>query len=98
MHVDIGKKLVDLTDFISPELTVIDATRYLFRNGPVGGNLEDVKVHNKVIVSTDPTLADTYAAEMVGVDTIKIPNIVEAKKRKFGNWDTSNASISSVKV
>ena len=58
IHIDIGNKLVDITDFINPDLTVIDASRVLFRNGPSGGNLEDVVAMNKVIVSTDSTLAD----------------------------------------
>jgi len=34
MHMNIGQNLVDVTDFIKPELTVIDATRVLTRNGP----------------------------------------------------------------
>jgi len=97
MHVNIGKKLVDLTDFISPELTVIDATRVLVRNGPSGGNLKDVATLNKIIVSTDPTAADTFAAGMMKKHPMDIPYIREAVGRGFGNADIGKADIYTVK-
>ena len=42
IHFDIGTKLAHLTDFIKPDLNVIDAYRVLLRNGPTGGDLADV--------------------------------------------------------
>jgi len=96
IHVDIGENLVDITDFIYPDLNVIDATRVLLRNGPIGGNLDDVKQVNKVIVSTDPTLADTYACTLVDVEPSAVPNIKVAIKRGFGNADLTKANIKSI--
>jgi uncharacterized protein (DUF362 family) len=98
IHVDIGRKLVDLMDFMSPELTVIDATRVLLRNGPSGGNLADVAVFNKLIVATDPTLADAYASKLLNIDPMKIPYLAEATQRKKGNMDISQADILAIKV
>ncbi len=93
IHNNIGVKLVDLTDFIKPDLTVIDAYRVLIRNGPRGGNLKDVEDYKTLIVGTDPTLADTYAAELVGRDPLSVNYILEAKNRGFGKFDTSKADI-----
>ncbi len=96
MHNGIGRKLVDLTDFISPDLTVIDATRVLTRNGPSGGSLDDVITLNKVIVGTDPTLTDAYACSLVKQDPMSIPYIEEAVNRKFGSADISRAAIHKI--
>lgn len=96
MHVDIGRKLVDLTDFMSPDLTVIDATRVLMRHGPSGGDLGDVVRMDTIIVATDPTLADAYAATLVGRDPMSIPNIEVAVKRGFGNADVTKAKIDRI--
>lgn len=93
IHDNIGLKLVHLTDFIKPDLTVVDAYRVLMRNGPSGGNLEDVEEYKTIMVGVDPTLCDSYACELIGKDPLSISNIREAKKHGFGNYDTSKADI-----
>lgn len=98
MHGNIGRKLVDLTDYINPDLTVIDATRVLMSNGPSGGNTADVVTMNKVIASTDPTLADAFAASLVERDPLSISYIREAANRSFGNADLMKAKIHSLKA
>ena len=98
MHVGIGRKLVDLTRFMNPELTVIDATRVLVRNGPSGGNLVDVEDIKKIIVSTDPTLADSYAATIMNKDPKDIPYIKEAIKLNYGNADITKARVHKITV
>ncbi|MBU1925440.1 MAG: DUF362 domain-containing protein [Candidatus Omnitrophica bacterium] len=96
IHFDIGRKLVDLADFIQPDLNVIDAYRVLLRHGPQGGNLEDVEYKNKVIVGTDPTLLDSYACRLMGKDPFAVPYIKSAIERKFGKFDLEQADILSV--
>mgnify|MGYP000954075888 CR=1 FL=1 len=96
MHPGIAKKLVDLTDFLSPELTVIDATRVLTRNGPTGGNTADVTVMNKVFASADPTLADAFACSLMKKDPLSVSYIKEAADRQFGNWDVAKANIQNI--
>jgi uncharacterized protein (DUF362 family) len=98
MHVNIGPKLVDLAQFINPDLTVIDASRVLMRNGPTGGNLADVKAYDTVIAATDPTLADAYAARLVDVDPMDVPYIKSAVKMKYGSADITNARTLNVEV
>jgi len=98
IHFNIGRKLVELTDFISPDLTVIDAHRVLVRNGPSGGNLEDVVTMDKLIVATDPTLADAYAAKLAGYDPLDIPYIKEAVQGNFGNINIEDANILELKT
>ncbi len=98
MHQNFARNLVDLTDFINPELTVVDAFRVLIRNGPMGGNLEDVVYKNKVLVSTDPTLADMFACSIVDVDPQTVPYLKHAIQRKFGITDIANADIAVLKI
>jgi uncharacterized protein (DUF362 family) len=98
MHFNIGPKLVDLTRFINPDLTVIDAYRVLMRNGPTGGNLADVNTMKMIIVGTDPTLADTCAAELVGVDPMAVPYLKTAAKEKFGSLDIETAKKITIEV
>ncbi len=93
MHDGLGRKIVDLTDFINPELTVIDGIKYLERHGPTGGNTSDVRELNTVIVSTDPTLADAYASAAAGKDPLFLENVRIAAKRKLGNADIGKADI-----
>jgi len=98
IHSGIGTKLVDLTDFIQPDLTVIDAYRVLLKNGPTGGNLNDVVKMGKLIAATDPTLADAYAAKMAGKDPLSICYIAEAAKRGFGSTNIDGADILKISV
>jgi uncharacterized protein (DUF362 family) len=98
IHNNIGEKLVDLTDFINPELTIIDGTRVLLKNGPSGGSLDDVKVFDTVIASTDPTLADTYACGIVEKDPMDIPYIEAAARRGFGHHDLSTRDVLRIEL
>lgn len=98
IHQNIGAKLVDLTSFINPELTVIDANRVLLRNGPTGGNLDDVKKLDTVIVSTDPLLADIAACKLMDVDPAQVPYVKTAIERNFGITDMSKADVIDIKA
>ena len=44
LHQQIHQSLVDLANFMLPTLTLMDCYRILLRNGPTGGNLEDVAI------------------------------------------------------
>lgn len=93
IHSGIGDKLVDLAEFFKPDLIVIDATRYLKAHGPSGGNLSDVVKMDKVMAATDPTLADMFAAGLVGRDPMALPNVRAAVDRSFGRHDLENSDI-----
>ena len=63
LHQRIHESLADLAAFMRPTLTIIDAYRVLLRNGPGGGNLEDVALKKTLIAGTDPVALDAYAAK-----------------------------------
>ena len=46
-----------------PTLTILDCYRILLRNGPTGGNLEDVAMKKTVVAGTDPVALDAYVAK-----------------------------------
>lgn len=96
MHQNIDKKLVEITQFIQPDLTIIDATRILLRHGPTGGNLEDVEEKNTVIASTDPVLADAYAATLFNKKPEDIGYIKLAAEAGLGNINIKTAVFKEV--
>lgn len=98
MHVNIGVKLAHLTDFIKPDLTVIDGYRVLVRNGPTGGNLEDVVNMKTLIAGKDPVLCDAYAAKLRDYDPLSISYIKEASKIGLGSVDIEKAKITEINI
>ena len=42
---------------------MIDCYRILLRNGPTGGNLEDVALKKTIVAGTDPVAIDAYVAK-----------------------------------
>jgi uncharacterized protein (DUF362 family) len=63
LHQRIHESIVDLTSFAKPTLTVMDAYRVLMRNGPTGGDIDDVEMKHTVVASVDPVAVDAYAAQ-----------------------------------
>ena len=48
---------------VLPTLTVMDAYRVLIRNGPTGGDVDDVEMKHAIVASVDPVAVDAYAAQ-----------------------------------
>ncbi|MGA2886838.1 MAG: DUF362 domain-containing protein [Terracidiphilus sp.] len=63
LHQQIHQSLVDLAAFMLPTVTLIDCYRILLRNGPTGGNLEDVSLKKSMVAGTDPVALDAYVAK-----------------------------------
>jgi uncharacterized protein (DUF362 family) len=59
-HQDIHGIIADLALMMRPTFVVLDATRVLFRSGPTGGSLSDVKEGRTLVVSQDSLAADAY--------------------------------------
>lgn len=93
LHQQIHTTVVDMTAFFRPRLTVIDATRILVRNGPTGGNLEDVEVRNTVVASADPVAADAFGATLFGQAPSACAWIVNAHRRGLGEMDLSRVEV-----
>lgn len=96
MHSDIGVKLAHMTDFIKPDLNVIDAYRVLLRHGPSGGDMADVMEMKTVIAGVDPVLCDSYAARLMDKDPLSLGFISHGVKNNIGSADISKADILTV--
>ena len=59
-HQDIHGIIADLALMIRPTFVVLDATRVLFRSGPTGGSLADVRPGHTIAASTDTLAADAF--------------------------------------
>lgn len=85
LHQRIHESLVDLADFMRPTLTMIDCYRVLIRNGPTGGNLEDVLLKKTLVAGTDPVALDAYVAKAYwNLDVSSLPYLQMAAKRGLG--------------
>lgn len=88
LHQQIHQSLVDLANFMLPTLTVMDCYRVLLRNGPTGGNLEDVAIKKTVVAGTDPVAIDTYVAKAYwDLDPAHLPYLQMAAARGLGTVD-----------
>jgi uncharacterized protein (DUF362 family) len=96
IHKDIHQRLADLNTVIRPQLTIIDATRILLRNGPTGGNLKDVKVLDTLIASADPVAADSYATTLFGMKPEQLGSNVAAAKLGLGEMNLSKVKMVNV--
>ena len=85
LHQRIHESLVDLADFMRPTLTMIDCYRVLLRNGPTGGNLEDVLLKKTIVASTDTVAVDAYVAKAFwNMEVDALPYLKLAAKRGLG--------------
>jgi uncharacterized protein (DUF362 family) len=85
LHQRIHESLADLADFIRPTLTMIDCYRVLVRNGPTGGNLEDVQLKKTLVAGTDPVALDAYVAKAYwNLEEAALPYLKMASERGLG--------------
>ncbi len=89
LHRKMADCLVDINSVIRSDLTIVDATRILLRNGPQGGRIEDVQTLNTLIASPDIIAADSYAATLFNLSPQDVPAIVAGAKRGLGVMDLS---------
>ena len=91
LHQKIHESLVDLADFIRPTLTLIDCYRVLIRNGPTGGNLDDVLLKKTLVAGTDPVALDAYVAKAYwNLDVSSLPYLKMASQRGLGTYEFGN--------
>ena len=85
LHQQIHESLADLASFMLPTLTIMDCYRVLLRNGPTGGNLEDVALKKTVVAGTDPVALDAYVAKAYwNLDPEHLPYLQMAASRGLG--------------
>jgi uncharacterized protein (DUF362 family) len=99
MHAQgLHQSIADLCTVVRPQLTVVDATRILLRNGPTGGNLDDVKQTDTVIASADMVAADSYAATLFGLTANDIDYIRFGAEMGLGQMDLDTIKVEEIAV
>ena len=93
MHHNLGQKLADLATVIRPKLTVIDATRILLRNGPQGGDLDDVKILDTLVASADAVACDAFATTFFKMEPDEIASTVAAYNMGLGEMRLDRMEI-----
>jgi uncharacterized protein (DUF362 family) len=99
LHQQIHQSLVDLASFMLPTFTLMDCYRILLRNGPTGGNLEDVLLKKTVVAGTDPVALDTWVAKAYwNLDPEHLPYLQMAANRGLGtvNFETLPVKVSQI--
>ncbi len=91
-HQDIHGIIADLATMMRPTFVVLDGTRVLFRSGPTGGSLADVKPGRTLVASADSLAADAFGwDELLERKGEALPRyFAKAKERGLGTpeWKT----------
>jgi uncharacterized protein (DUF362 family) len=91
LHQNINESLADRADFMRPTLTIIDCYRVLIRNGPPGGNLEDVVMKKTLVAGTEPVALDAYVAKAFwNLEISSLPYLKMAADRGLGKYDSES--------
>src|SRR5208337_690295 len=99
LHQQIHQSLVDLASFMLPTLTMMDAYRVLIRNGPTGGNLEDVELKKTLVAGTDPVALDAYVAKAYwNLEVDALPYLRMAASRGLGTYQFENVRTQIMKL
>jgi uncharacterized protein (DUF362 family) len=94
LHQQIHQSLADLASFMLPTLTLMDCYRVLVRNGPTGGNPEDVLLKKTVVAGTDPVAIDAYAAKLYwNLGAEQLPYLAMAAARGLGSADLASLDV-----
>jgi uncharacterized protein (DUF362 family) len=77
-----------------PTVTLLDGYRILLRNGPTGGNLEDVALKKTMVAGTDPVALDAYVAKAWwNLDPEHLPYLAMAAAHGLGSVDFENIPV-----
>ncbi|MBI4843651.1 MAG: DUF362 domain-containing protein [Nitrospirae bacterium] len=98
IHQKLDQSLVDVSSFVKPSLTVLDAVRVLAANGPQGGDLSDVKTVNAVIAGRDQVAVDSYGAALFGVNGSEIGYVRLAAEQGHGVMELEKLNIRKISL
>ncbi len=91
---DLHRCIAEITYYIKPSLTIIDATRILLTMGPQGpGVVKDIGI---VAAGTDIVSLDAYGTKLLGQDPYNIPHIKIAEEMGLGIADLNKVNIKNV--
>ncbi|WP_425057945.1 hypothetical protein SCACP_25230 [Sporomusa carbonis] len=91
---DLTQCIAELAAFRKPHLTIVDATKGIIDNGPMGpGTIREWK---QVIFGADPVAVDTYAATLFGHKPADIGYIPAAAQLGVGEMDLQKLTVVKV--
>lgn len=93
IHSKFAQKIVDVNTLVKPTLSILDGYRVLFRNGPTGGSLDDVRLDKTLVAGVNPVCVDAYGARFFGKTAADFPWLVEANARGMGEIDVAKLRI-----
>jgi len=93
LHQGLDAAMVDLAAFFKPALTVLDAYRVLFRNGPQGGRLSDVKELKTVVAGVDYVAIDALGSTFLDVNPQELRFLQLAHERGLGEFQLEKLTI-----
>jgi len=72
--------LVDICEYINPDLSIIDGVEGMEGDGPSSG---DKRFVGLILASKNPYALDTVASKLIGITPLSIPTLKVAKNRKI---------------
>lgn len=99
-HQDIHGIITDLARMLRPTFVVLDGTRVLWRSGPTGGSLADVRPGKTIVASTDSLAADAFGwDDLLGRDPGARPAyLAKAADAGLGNPDWRAVAVKEALV
>ena len=93
LHQDLMQKIVDVNTLVKPQLVVLDAFRLLFRNGPTGGGLQDVKPGRTCVAGTSQVSVDAFGSSLFGMGPTDLAYVKLAAEQGLGVADLARLRI-----
>jgi len=99
-HQDIHGIIADLALMLRPTFVVLDGSRVLWRSGPTGGSLADVREGRTIVASTDSLAADAFGwDDLLARKGEPLPAyFAQAAARGLGNPDWRLTNVKEVQV
>lgn len=99
-HQDIHGIITDLALMMKPTFVVLDGTRVLFRSGPTGGSLSDVRPGRTIVAATDSLAADAFGwDDLLARDPNERPAyLTQAHKKSLGQPDWRTLKLEEAQV
>ena len=95
-HQQLATCLSEITAFMKPRLSVLDATRIMTGNGPTGGNLADVKRMDTIAAGTDVVALDAFGAEVMGHKPEAVATVAAGAAAGLGQMDYRKLALREI--
>ncbi|HWR09073.1 DUF362 domain-containing protein [Sporomusa sp.] len=91
---DLIQGIAELAAFRKPHLTILDATRGITDNGPVGPG--PIREWNQVVFGVDPVAVDAYGTTLFGLKPAEIGYVSAAAQLGVGEMDLQKLTVVKV--